>query len=88
MGGFTGIHFHLFIYFIVLVYYNYYYYWEKQFVRVIYLFRKSRKSWKMFWYVLKDHVLYVYKASEDVLALETIPVLGYEVERAKVNFLI
>ncbi|KAK6634723.1 hypothetical protein RUM43_012125 [Polyplax serrata] len=49
------------------------------------LYRKSRKSWKMFWYVLKDHVLYVYKASEDVLALETIPVLGYEVERNNIN---
>lgn len=30
--------------------------------------------------MLKDRVLYIYKASEDVVALDTIPVLGYQVQ--------
>lgn len=44
------------------------------------LHRKTRKSWKRNWFKLKEQVLYVYKASEDMRALETIPVLGYKVE--------
>ncbi|XP_071450485.1 uncharacterized protein [Hetaerina americana] len=40
---------------------------------------RCRKSWKKMWFVLKDQVLYVYKASEDVVALESIPILGYQV---------
>lgn len=42
--------------------------------------REKRKSWKRFWFVLKRQVLYAYKASEDVVALSTIPVLGYSVQ--------
>ncbi|PSN49832.1 hypothetical protein C0J52_08843, partial [Blattella germanica] len=45
--------------------------------------RRSRRSWKRYWFVLKEQVLYVYKASEDVVALESIPVLGYTVEAMK-----
>lgn len=45
--------------------------------------RRSRRSWKRLWFVLKEQVLYVYKASEDVVALESIPVLGYAVEPMK-----
>jgi FYVE/RhoGEF/PH domain-containing protein 5/6 len=45
--------------------------------------RRSRRSWKRLWFVLKEQVLYVYKASEDVVALEGIPVLGYAVETMK-----
>ncbi|GLG97345.1 FYVE, RhoGEF and PH domain-containing protein 6 [Gryllus bimaculatus] len=45
--------------------------------------RRSKRSWKRLWFVLKEQVLYVYKASEDVVALETIPVLGYRVEPMK-----
>lgn len=48
-------------------------------------FRKSRKTWKQYWYVLKEHVLFIFRASEDVRALETIPVLGYEVKRSDVS---
>lgn len=33
--------------------------------------------------MLKEQVLYIFKASEDVKALETIPVLGYVVETFK-----
>ncbi|VVC25833.1 Hypothetical protein CINCED_3A017350 [Cinara cedri] len=42
--------------------------------------REKRKSWKRYWFVLKEQVLYAYRASEDVVALNTIPVLGYNVQ--------
>ena len=45
-----------------------------------YLSRRGRKSWKRNWFVLMDRVLYIYKAPEDVVALDTIPVLGYSVQ--------
>ena len=45
-----------------------------------YLSWRTRRSWKKYWFVLKDRVLYLYKASEDVVALDTIPVLGYSVQ--------
>lgn len=41
------------------------------------------KSWKRKWFVLKEQVLYMYKASEDVMALDSKPVLGYVVETFK-----
>ena len=47
------------------------------------LHRRSRRSWKRFWFVLKKKVLYVYKASEDIVALDTLAVLGYSVEQMK-----
>ncbi|XP_065206805.1 FYVE, RhoGEF and PH domain-containing protein 6-like [Planococcus citri] len=48
------------------------------------LHRKNKnKSWKRNWFVLKEQVLYVYKASEDVMASESVPVLGYVVETFK-----
>lgn len=42
--------------------------------------REKRKSWKEFWFVLKEQVLYVYKAPEDVLSINTIPILGYTIQ--------
>ncbi|XP_059489496.1 FYVE, RhoGEF and PH domain-containing protein 6-like [Neocloeon triangulifer] len=42
--------------------------------------RLVNRSWKKMWFVLKDQVLYAYKASEDVVAIETTPVLGFSVE--------
>uniref|UniRef100_A0A1B6M2W7 FYVE, RhoGEF and PH domain-containing protein 6 n=2 Tax=Graphocephala atropunctata TaxID=36148 RepID=A0A1B6M2W7_9HEMI len=45
------------------------------------LLRRSKGRWKRHWFVLKEQVLYAYKASEDVVASESIPVLGYEVEK-------
>ncbi|EDO48232.1 predicted protein, partial [Nematostella vectensis] len=45
--------------------------------------RPGKHGWKRLWFVLKDNVLYTYKASEDVVAQETIPVLGYEVEEMR-----
>lgn len=51
--------------------------------------REKRKSWKRYWFVLKEQVLYTYKASEDVVALNTIPVLGYSVQTfPEVSFLL
>lgn len=42
--------------------------------------REKRKSWKNYWFVLKEQVLYVYKASEDVLPISTMPILGYSIQ--------
>ena len=33
--------------------------------------------WKRCWFVLKDRVLYTYRASEDSVAIDTFPVLGW-----------
>ena len=53
-----------------------------------YLSRRMRRTWKKNWFVLKDRVLYIYRASEDIVALDTIPVLGYFVEPVQeVNFI-
>ncbi|KAG8179812.1 hypothetical protein JTE90_025979 [Oedothorax gibbosus] len=45
-----------------------------------YLQKRVSKSWKREWFVVKDKVLYEYKASEDVAALRSIPLLGYQIE--------
>ncbi|KAG8326595.1 FYVE, RhoGEF and PH domain-containing protein 5 [Homalodisca vitripennis] len=45
------------------------------------LLRRSKGRWKRLWFVLKEQVLYAYRASEDVVASQSIPVLGYEVEK-------
>nr|XP_040578903.1 FYVE, RhoGEF and PH domain-containing protein 6-like [Lepeophtheirus salmonis] len=47
-----------------------------------YLRKRVVKSgkWKKSWFVLKDNVLYAYKASSDTVAIDTFPVLGLEVE--------
>lgn len=42
--------------------------------------RESKRNWKSYWFVIKDMVLYTYKASEDVAALQSMPLLGYKVE--------
>jgi FYVE, RhoGEF and PH domain containing 5/6 len=49
-----------------------------------YLKRKTKasRSWKRMWYVLKDKVVYVYKAPEDNVAVESFPVLGYGLDAA------
>ena len=44
-----------------------------------YLHYHMKKQWKQQWFVIKHKVLYMYKASEDVLALESLPLLGYTV---------
>merc|ERR1719410_1770712 len=39
----------------------------------------SSGKWKRCWFVLKDRVLYTYRASEDSVAIDTFPVLGWTV---------
>ena len=43
-----------------------------------YLKRRQGGKCKRMWFVLKDRVLYAYRASEDAVATETFPILGYE----------
>ncbi len=40
----------------------------------------GKNKWKSMWFVLKDRVLYAYKASEDTVACETFPILGYQLD--------
>ena len=53
-----------------------------------YLRKKQRGlKWKRSWFVLKDRVLYTYKASEDTVATDTLPVLGWSISLLdKVSF--
>ncbi|XP_046583050.1 LOW QUALITY PROTEIN: FYVE, RhoGEF and PH domain-containing protein 1-like, partial [Haliotis rubra] len=48
---------------------------------------KNNKKWKKLWFVVKDKVLYTYKASEDMAAIESLPLLGFEVSRTTVDHL-
>ncbi|XP_026990884.2 FYVE, RhoGEF and PH domain-containing protein 6-like isoform X1 [Tachysurus fulvidraco] len=41
--------------------------------------KANKKQWKRFWFVIKDKVLYTYAASEDVAALESLPLLGFSI---------
>lgn len=41
---------------------------------------KEKKSWKRRWFVLIERVLYVYAASEDIVAIKSVPLLGWKVE--------
>lgn len=45
-----------------------------------YLRMLVRRSWRRGWFVLKDRVIYEYRAPQDVLALYSLPVLGYQVD--------
>ena len=51
-----------------------------------YLRRRRRgQRWKRAWFVLKDRVLYTYKASEDAVATEALPVLGWSLDKEPSN---
>lgn len=39
----------------------------------------SGGRWKKNWFVLKDRVLYTYKACDDTVAVDTLPVLGWDI---------
>jgi FYVE/RhoGEF/PH domain-containing protein 5/6 len=41
---------------------------------------KGGGAYKRCWFVLKDHVLYSYRAPEDTAAVDTLPVLGFDLE--------
>ena len=48
--------------------------------------RLKNNKWKRSWFVLKERVLYIYRASEDTIAAETLPVLGWTLQPlAEVN---
>ena len=40
----------------------------------------SATKFKRMWFVLKDRVLYSYRAPEDTVAVDTCPVLGFDLE--------
>ena len=41
---------------------------------------KNGAKWKRFWFILKDGILYSYKAPEDSMACDTFPILGFILE--------
>ena len=47
-----------------------------------YLHKRARTipKWKKLWFVVKDRVLYIYKASEDTVAAHTVPILGFDLD--------
>ncbi|KAI7807675.1 FYVE, RhoGEF and PH domain-containing protein 5 [Triplophysa rosa] len=42
-------------------------------------YKNSKRSWRSLWFLLKDKVLYTYPQSEERLACETLPLLGFSV---------
>lgn len=40
---------------------------------------KTRRNWKRLWFLLKDKVLYTYRAREEKVASESLPLLGFTV---------
>jgi hypothetical protein len=42
--------------------------------------QKNNAKWKRMWFVLKDRVLYAYKAPDDSVASDTFPILGFVLE--------
>ena len=45
--------------------------------------RAQYTRWKKSWCVLMDRVIYFYKASEDIAAVKTLPVLGWELSKVR-----
>ena len=46
-----------------------------------YLKKRLRNAkWKRMWFVLKDRSLCAFKTSEDTVATETFPILGYDLD--------
>ncbi|XP_015788100.1 FYVE, RhoGEF and PH domain-containing protein 6 isoform X1 [Tetranychus urticae] len=45
------------------------------------MYKKNyKKSWKKAWFVVKEKVLYRFKESNDTAALQSLPILGYQVQ--------
>ncbi|XP_031423317.1 FYVE, RhoGEF and PH domain-containing protein 5 isoform X3 [Clupea harengus] len=42
--------------------------------------KKSKRKWKRLWFLLKDKVLYTFKAREDKVAAESLPLQGFTVK--------
>uniref|UniRef100_A0AAV2M447 Uncharacterized protein n=1 Tax=Knipowitschia caucasica TaxID=637954 RepID=A0AAV2M447_KNICA len=41
---------------------------------------RTKRNWKRLWFLLKDKVLYTYRAREEKIAAETLPLLGFTVK--------
>lgn len=52
-----------------------------------YLWVAKNKKWKRLWFVVKGKVLYTYRASEDMAAIESMPLLGFEITRMTTYYL-
>ncbi|XP_062613414.1 uncharacterized protein LOC134275178 [Saccostrea cucullata] len=45
-----------------------------------YLFKwHKEKKWKKYWFLMKDNVLYTFRASEDVNATDSVSIVGYDI---------
>ncbi|XP_007948803.1 FYVE, RhoGEF and PH domain-containing protein 5 [Orycteropus afer afer] len=42
-------------------------------------YKKGKRHWKKLWFVIKGKVLYTYMASEDKVAMESMPLLGFTI---------
>ncbi|GLD64401.1 FYVE, RhoGEF and PH domain-containing protein 5-like isoform X1 [Lates japonicus] len=42
--------------------------------------KRSKRNWKRLWFLLKDKVLYTYRAQEEKVASESLPLLGFTVK--------
>ncbi|XP_061583598.1 FYVE, RhoGEF and PH domain-containing protein 5-like isoform X2 [Cololabis saira] len=42
--------------------------------------KKTKRNWKRLWFLLKDKVLYTYRAQEEKVASESLPLLGFTVK--------
>ncbi|KAM9859381.1 FYVE, RhoGEF and PH domain-containing protein 5b [Aulostomus maculatus] len=42
--------------------------------------KKSKRNWKRLWFLLKDKVLYTFRAQEEKVASESLPLLGFTVK--------
>ena len=42
--------------------------------------QKNGAKWKRLWFVLKDGILYAFKAPEDSVPSDTFPISGYKLE--------
>ena len=42
--------------------------------------QKNGAKWKKLWFVLKDGVLYAYKAPEDAMPCDTFAIMGFKLE--------
>ncbi|KAK3770959.1 hypothetical protein RRG08_029050 [Elysia crispata] len=51
-----------------------------------YLYTFKSRKWKKMWFVVKGQVLYTYRASADMAAVESMPLLGYEVSEFETVF--
>ncbi|XP_045146067.1 FYVE, RhoGEF and PH domain-containing protein 5 [Echinops telfairi] len=46
-------------------------------------YKKGKRHWKKLWFVIKGKVLYTYMASEDKVAVESMPLLGFTIAPEK-----